>query len=252
MTTYLHAGACCLALLAAAGCSTMVFENKPVNERGLWYQTRVRTYWDWVGWDQEFTAAQRTVSVHPDDGGPSAGAATVDVDGIEATVRVGLLGAVGPRACRFLVGTDVRVNPQYDSDNFDDTDLHDKERQPLGAGYDSYAYGLFDTGDYTIIPFIGVESIIADNLIFGLEYSRPRTKLTWETGHYRYDELQAVTHDSWESFGHGGRARAGYIFDKDLGYLGLEYGHTRYDAEFSGIDTDISTNTVSLVFEARF
>ena len=237
--------------LLGTGCSTMVFDDKPLNQPGVYFQTRVRVAYDIVGWDPGLSSVQRTVPVHPNDGGPANGAVTLDIGGSTSGPRLGLLAAIGPNFLRLVFGGEVRINPMADDEEFG-VGQHDHEMQPLPFLHESRGYALFDPNQYTLTPFIGVESIIFKQFILGLEYGAPHTEFTWEKGHERFDEFQIIEKDVWDGRGHSGRIRFGYIFSEDLGYVGIEYAREHYDAEFSGIDTDVDANVFSIVFEARF
>ncbi len=257
-------------LVGIAGLTTVLLTSctsrldTPFVDDGTFINLQARNSFDIVDWNPKLSSTQRYVPVHPADGGPSQGGVSLDLDGVAGTARLGMVGMIGNKHIRFYIGGDARFNPSYDGDDdiddFDDdgdiefrnSNMRDIERMPLVPGTNSYGYAWMEASEYSLIPLAGMEAELGDYFIIGAEYGLPNTKFRFEKGHFRVGYTEPIERDVWDGFGQSASVKAGVRLLDNHGFFGVQYAYERYDAEFSGIGTDIEANVFSILFELRF
>ncbi len=224
-------------------------------------------------WDTEFSAEQRFVPTHPSDGGAPNAGVVLDLDDISVPVNAGVNIGVKSRRLRFYVGSDLRFNnltltgmhrylqgdeeDEIEEEIDDDPGIEvagiiDVERQPVIG--ESYGYARLLAGNTTWIPYVGLEVAVNDRLRVALEGGLPRSKFVYEKGHYRFENLEPVSRDSWTSFGWRGGIRVSYLSDDGDGlrFIAVEYHREHYGAEFLGDDTDIDVGVFHVTLGVEF
>ena len=248
-----------VALLTMSACQTRL-DSQFVDE-GFFVSVQPTTSFDMISWRPKVSSSQRTVSVHPDDGGAGVGSVKLDLDGTSSAQRLGVNLTSGNGKLRFVLGLDCRFNNIYSGidDEDDDEDweygdgpMRDIERQPLPWNYYSYGYAWIEPSDYNWIPYLGVEAEINNLFILGLEAGAPYGKFSYERGHYRNLVATPLEKDSWRGFGGRASGKVGLRILDNRGVVGLQYAFERYDARFAGQPTDIDAHVFSLFFSMRF
>ncbi len=249
----------CLLMMGVTACQTRL--DAPFVDEGLLISVQPTTSMDVIVWRPNLPVAQKTVAVHAADGGPGAGFVALDLDGSSTAQRLGVSLMAGNSALRFIIGADCRfntINSGVDDDDDDDDweygegPMRDIERQPLPGNFNSYGYAWIEPGEYTWIPYVGLEAEVGDLVVLGLEAGTPYSKFTYERGHFRNYVPEALERDSWRGFGKRASARIGLRVLENRGTVGLQYAFERYDTSFASQSSEVDAHVFSLFFSLRF
>ncbi|MBW2972875.1 hypothetical protein KY346_00610 [Candidatus Woesearchaeota archaeon] len=210
-----------LGALAVTGCSayaplksTNILDSKKVKT-----QVCLRSGIDYVGWTPHTTSEQRTVPIHPADGGSSRGKITTqNYYDCPFRPRLGIAGSLGNDSCRIKIGLDNMLN----------LGIMNGEEQDLPKPYESYGFSTFHPDLITFKPFIGLETEFLDTLLISLEAGITYSSFRLYKGHYRWADYEKIEK---YSLGSGPGVFAGMDLalklDKDI-YFGARFGFENY------------------------
>jgi hypothetical protein len=195
---------------------------------------------DYVAWTPHTTREQRTVPVHPADGGASRGQATTsDFYGCALRPRLGIAGSLGTDSFRIKIGLDNMLNMGI-------TNL--KKQNLPDPPYESYAFCRFSPDPVTFKPFVGFESELA-KVLFGAELGITYSSFRLSKGHYRWCDYETIE-KYYLGSGPGVFAGLMLAFRADRNtYIGAMYGFENY---FIQNRQDIQCHTISLLFRKTF
>ena len=232
-----------LGALAVAGCSAYA----PIKDSNILPSDKVKTgiCWrassDYVGWTPHASREQRTVPIHPADGGPSRGQATTpNYYGCPLRPRFGIAGSLGTDEFRVKIGLDNMFNMGI---------MAGKKQDLPDPPYESYAFSKLSPDLITFRPFIGIEAEVLDTLLIGTELGITYSSFSLSKGHYRWDDYETIEKYSLGSgLGIFTGIKLALKVDDNL-YIGAMYGYENY---FINEKPDIQCHTFSILLRKTF
>lgn len=178
---------------------------------------------EYVHWSSNLPSEERTVSVHPADGGAGRGGVTVD-DSFSCPFR--------PKfGLEVATEGDVRVSAGIDATyNFG---IENQELQPLPEPYESYGYACFRPWLVMPEPFVSLSADVARDWSLNAEVGMPYSEFRLERGHYRWDDNEALEEIDLGG-GFGWSASLGVEYRRENGFLKLHVATEHFEAELDG------------------
>jgi hypothetical protein len=212
------AGLLSLAMIINSGCA-MQMTSQMLNQRaevsrGVYFDLDGQAFCKVSQVKPNLSIQDRTVTVHPADGGPSRGEVVLDYGD---SYNIPSLGAsysasIGTRSLiRAKAGIEGRWNLSWDYDG-----CVEQKLQPLPRPYESYGYSAYKQNEFAYKPFVGVDLTLFDHLRLGVEFGRPSGEFDYEIGDYRWDTYTPRYEKSWKGMGKS--------FTKTIGFVGDGFG----------------------------
>lgn len=138
----------------------------------------------------------RTVYVHPADGGKEKGGVLMSVNRVSGA-GLSIFGeeTTGPRWLRLKAGIEGRINSFSGED---------REDQPLPSPYHSIGWATFSEDSFSWMPYVGVElrTDLDDFAVFlGVNRGWPESGFEFRKGDQRYGIDNTEFSDSWRGYG---------------------------------------------------
>jgi len=248
------AGLLAIVCAAVSGCAFNAPFRGQDEKEGIYFDGKIRSGIDVIGYDVNLGKKFQTTPVHPDDADFLHGETTTNVGGkVDGAPRIGLEGSWGIKEARFKLVGDIRYNLLSSRTGYR-VGIYDTEQQisdPRPAANGSFVFTQFRPNPFTFIPSIGFESTLSDKLVLEFELGLPYTGFDVRSGHDRYGRWQTVQKDSWNGFGLSFGGAIGWHISDDLTFF-LNGGYETYNPKFAGEKAKVGAGKGAILLEYEF